>query len=71
MNGCVKKVVPTFAAVLFHTVTSCPDLMRFIHMPWPMMPKPIKPIFRGVGMIFLGGAFSGEPMGSGGGGRVS
>ena len=36
-----------FAASLvrFHTVTSCPALIKFFAMGTPMMPQPKKPIF--------------------------
>ena len=43
----------TFATVLFHTVTSWPDLSKFITMPWPMMPSPKNPMRNGVGMTAL------------------
>jgi len=43
----------TLLAVRFHIVTSWPDLSKLSTAPEPMRPRPRKPIFIGVAMIFF------------------
>lgn len=43
----------TFSDDLFHTITLCPLLRRFLTIPDPMMPRPRNPNFNPEGSIFL------------------
>ena len=40
-------------AVRFQMVTWCPELIRFLTMPDPMMPSPRKPNFKSLGSMFF------------------
>jgi hypothetical protein len=43
----------TFSGDLFHTMTECPELSRFLTIPEPIIPRPRNPNLRLDGLMFL------------------